>query len=482
MKKFVSDSVFITVGGLVNRVKGFLFIPLIIVYIGLEGYGAYTQIIITTLLLKAVFSLELGSGFQRFIPAENDRNTRALHFGSVLYPTLLLGILGSLFLLGSAGWLSRLFFENQYQEALMVSSPLLLSGVLYANGSKFLLAEKRFKTYTLLTFCYDLLPYLGFIGGIMLSRDVYYGMLVYLAMDMVVALAILGVILSRLPLARFSWNLFRQYVRYTYALSLSSIEGGLLDKVDRYFIGFFLGVESLGIYNVVYKICSVSDFITVPIKKQLMSYLSGAWDRGHERESRLVIQQALLLFMILSIALVSFLTINIHDIFALVLQEDPQTLPLPWIVLFIGLGITAYASKRFYSLLIYLRQHTLDELRYQTVGLILNVMLNTALIPPLGLLGAAIATFISYAVMIIMVQMRYRLALSWAFWGHICTFTLLATGIMLLGHYAFGGKTLWWLGLNGLVSAVVYFGLILLLKKALLVDIQQQVRKFQKLA
>ena len=482
MKKFVSDSVFITVGGLVNRVKGFLFIPIIVACIGLDGYGAYTQIIITTLLLKAVFSLELGSGFQRFIPAENDRAIRALHFSSVLYPTLVLGVLGSLFLLGSAGWFSRWFFEDQYQAELMVSSPLLLSGVLYANGSKFLLAEKRFKIYTLLTFCYDLLPYLGFIGAILLYRDVYYGMLAYLILDMAVALSIIGVILYRLPLTRFSWNLWKQYVKYTYALSLSSIEGGLLDKVDRYFIGFFLGVESLGIYNVIYKVCSVSDFITVPIKKQLMSYLSGAWDRGHEQESRQVIQQALLLFMILSIALISFLTINIHDIFALVLQTDPQELPLPWIVLFIGLGITAYASKRFYSLLIYLGQNTLDELRYQTVGLILNVILNTALIPSLGLLGAAIATFISYAVMIIMVQMRYRLALSWAFWGNIGTFSLLASGIMLLSQYIFGGETIWWLGINGMLATTLYLGLIFLLKKDLLTDIQQQVRKFQKLA
>ena len=35
MKKFLSDSILITAGGLVNRTKGFIFIPVIVTYIGL---------------------------------------------------------------------------------------------------------------------------------------------------------------------------------------------------------------------------------------------------------------------------------------------------------------------------------------------------------------------------------------------------------------------------------------------------------------
>ncbi|MEM9674216.1 MAG: lipopolysaccharide biosynthesis protein [Bacteroidota bacterium] len=482
MKKFVSDSVFITVGGLVNRVKGIFFIPLIIAYIGLEGYGAYTQIIITVLLLKAIFSLELGSGFQRFIPSEKIPVLRSMHLGSVLYPSLLLGVLGSVLMWCCTGWLSRLFFEHQYQNALSIASPLLLSGVLYTNCSKFLLAEKRFKSYTVLTFFYDLVPYLGFIGGIMLYRTVYHGMLAYLVLDTVMVSIILATILYRLPLIRFSLKIFKQYLRYTYALSLSSIEGGLLDKVDRYFVGFFLGVESLGIYNAVYKICSVSDFITTPIKKQALSYLSRAWDKGYEQASRQVIQQSLLIFAMISIALISFLTINIDSIFEILLQEEVRDLPLSWIVLFIGLGVTAYASKRFYALLIYLGQRTLDELRYQTIGLVINGVLNLLLIPSLGLLGAAIATFISYVLIIILVQTRYRLRLEPAFWGHIGAFTLMAVGTMLICHYAFSGTTIWWLGINGVLSLSTYFSLVVLLKRGLLNDIRQQVQEFRKLA
>lgn len=482
MKKFFSDSILLTLGGLVNRTKGFIFIPIIVSYVGLEGYGAYTQIIINTLLLKAIFSLELGSGFQRFVPGlNNNLHKQALHFYSILLPTLGIGAFGMLCLYVSAGWLNTFFFEGKYLASLQWSAPILLSGVAYANCSKFFLAIKKFKTYTTFTFMYDLLPYLGFIVGIILTEEVLSGVILYMIADAAVVLVMIIVIMVKLPAGRFSTSLFRQYIHYTYALSLGSIEGGLLDKADRYFISFFLGIESLGVYNIIYKVCSASDFITTPIKKQLLSYLAGAWDKGHQFESKKAIEQALLLFLLISIGLLTFLTINIQQVFDLLIQDQEVSMPLSWMALLIGAGVIAYSSKRFYSLLMQLEQRTIDELRYQTLGLVFNIVLNFLLIPIMGIIGAALATFISYLIMIVMIQSRYRLQLQSAFWGHVLSFIALSVGIIFMFHYLFHDKHILWLGINAAFSAITYVGLVFLLKKNMLMEMKSSMMNFRKL-
>lgn len=482
MKKFLSDSILITAGGLVNRTKGFIFIPVIVTYIGLEGYGAYTQILVMIFTLKAVFSLELGSGFQRFLPGlKGDRQQQASHFFSVFLPTILLGLLGSLLLFLLAGWLNDVFLESNYLLALQYAAPILATNICYANFSKYLLAIKKFKTYTTITFFYDLLPYLAFIGGIMHSQEVARGMLLYLMMDAGVVIVMVILILQSLPMRGFSLNLFRQYVRYSYALSLGSIEGGLLDKVDRYFISYFLGVESVGIYNVIYKICSASDFVTTPIKKQLLSYLAGVWDKGYHEASVFAVRQGLLIFAIFSIGLMTFLSINMPALLDILLDDELPLLPLTWIVVFISSGIIAHAAKRFYNLLIHLEMRTIDELRYQTIGLVLNVVFNLLLIPSFGLLGAAIATFISYMVVILLIEVRYRLALDRAFGWHLLTFIVMAAGVSFFFHWLF--KPWYPLGLlfSAVASGTTYLALVYFTKQEMLMQLRRNLQDFRKL-
>lgn len=482
MKKFLSDSILITAGGLVNRTKGFIFIPVIVAYIGLQGYGAYTQIFVMIFTLKAVFSLELGSAFQRFIPGlHGDKRQQASHFFSVFVPSILLGLSGSLLLYLLAGWLNAVFLDSNYLLALQYAAPILTTNVCYANFSKYLLAVKKFKTYTSITFFYDLLPYLAFVGGIMLTRDVATGLLLYLCVDALLVAIMAVVILRTIPLASFSPTLFKKYVRYSYALSLGSIEGGLLDKVDRYFISYFLGVESVGIYNVIYKICSASDFITTPIKKQLLSYLAGVWDKGYHEASVFAVRQGLLIFALISIGLMTFLSINMDALLSLMLDDALPQIPLGWIVVFISSGIIAHAAKRFYNLLIHLEKRTLDELRFQTIGLVFNVVLNLILIPLIGLLGAAIATFVSYLLVIVLIEMRYRLSLDRTFGWHLLTFVLMALGVSFAFSWLF--RPWYPIGLlfSAIASGATYLALVYYTKQEMLIELKRSLQDFRKL-
>ena len=482
MKKFLSDTIFITLGGLVNRVKGLLFIPLIIAAAGMDSYGAFVLILNNIRLAKPFASIGLGMGFQRFASSIEKKEKRLLsqHFYSILFPTILFGAIGVVVLFFLSSFLSTHFFDGKFIAALQVSSLAVLSNTIYSNISKFMLARKAFKPYSVLTLIYELSPYIAFVIGIAIKKEIYWGILSYVIVDMTTVLLMLLYIAKDLKLVLPTKALFLQYFHFSYPLAISEVEGGLLDKIDRYFIAGMIGVDAVGVYNIIYRVCSIIDFVTTPIRKQMMSYLPKVWDRGFQKEAISTIRNSLLLFLLITVGMLTCFTIYFDKIL-LVLSGETVELPhLEIIVVLIGLGIIASATKRFYYLLIKLKNKSMDQLWYQLVGLVPNVVLNYFLIPPLGILGAALATFVSYVMIILVINFRYKLNLNAQFFMHFSSFLALSM-IMLLIRQLFDIENIWLLILSSGLSFAAYFGLIFLLKRPFLLGMKQAFEEFRNI-
>ncbi|MEM7659743.1 MAG: oligosaccharide flippase family protein, partial [Bacteroidota bacterium] len=417
MKKFLSDTLFITAGGLINRVKGLVFIPLIIAAVGMDSYGAFVQILNNIRLAKPFASIGLGMGFQRFASSIDKKEKRLLsqHFFSVFAATVAFGLIGVLVLFVLSSYLSLWFFEGKFLAAVQVSSLAVLSNTMYSNISKFMLARKNFKLYSVLTLIYELSPYVAFVIGILVKGEIFWGIVSYVITDLVTVLIMLGFIVKDLKLVMPKKALFLQYFHFSYPLAIAEVEGGLLDKVDRYFISGFLGLEAVGIYNIIYRVCSIIDFITTPIRKQMMSYLPKVWDKGFHQEAISTIRNSLLLFLLITTGMLVCFTLYFDKILFVLAQKTIELPNLEVIVLLIGLGIIASAAKRFYYLLIKLKNKSMDQLWYQLIGLVPNVILNYLLIPQYGLLGAAMATFVSYILIIAVINFRHKLNLDGQF-------------------------------------------------------------------
>jgi O-antigen/teichoic acid export membrane protein len=163
------------------------------------------------------------------------------------------------------------------------------------------------------------------------------------------------------------------------------------------------------------------------------------------------------------------------------LDDALPQIPLGWIVVFISSGIIAHAAKRFYNLLIHLEKRTIDELRFQTIGLVFNVVLNLILIPLIGLLGAAIATFVSYMLVIVLIEMRYRLSLDRAFGWHLITFVMMALGVSFAFNWLF--RPWYPLGLifSAIASGTTYLALVYYTKQQMLTELKRSLEDFKKL-
>jgi len=85
---------------------------------------------------------------------------------------------------------------------------------------------------------------------------------------------------AELKFIRPSIVIFKQFIKYTWPMPFSEITGGLLNKIDRYFIGFFFGTSAIGVYNIAFNIANLLYELTKPFILYFAVYMPKLWDKG----------------------------------------------------------------------------------------------------------------------------------------------------------------------------------------------------------
>ena len=481
MRKLFTDTTFLAVAELLNRAKFLLFMPLLVRLKGMEGYGAFTQLFVTSRLCGSLAGLELGMGLERFASHFGDEERKPLgrHFFSVLLPATVLGALGSGLLYVCSPFLSRFFFDGQHEASLQASAIVVLSNAYFSAARNYLLARRAFKLQSTLTLAYSLLPYAAFVLGTIASNELHIGAVAYACVDVIVALCGVFLVITRVVWTRPSLSLSLKYVRYTLPLALSTIQGGLLDKVDRYFLSFFHGLDAVGLYNIVLRFTEIASFISQPVKMQMLAYLSPVWDRGGVTETTHLIRQTLLVYLILATGVVVGFVLYFEPLLAILTDEETYVPHLASIVLLIGLAMIAKATRRFLFVLVRLQNATRDEFFSQLLALLLNIVGNCLLVPTYGLLGAAGATLLSYIIVLPVLSRRNPLGITGSFVGHCVSAAFLSLVIVPL-RYLIPPNNVPLFVLSATTSYGAYLLAIVLFKQKFLLSLRRSLLEWKE--
>lgn len=166
-------------------------------------------------------------------------------------------------------------------------------------------------------------------------------------------------------------------------------------KIDQIMLGQMIGDEAVGIYSAAVRISEVWYFVPMAIVSSVFPAILGAKERDevlyYKRLQRLF---DLLVWISVCVALpMTFLSTTIITlIFGVAYASAGPILAVHiWAGIFVFLGV---ASGQWF--LAENRQGL--SLQRSVLGMIVNIILNTALIPQFGALGAAWATVVSYAI------------------------------------------------------------------------------------
>ncbi len=193
----------------------------------------------------------------------------------------------------------------------------------------------------------------------------------------------------------FSWGTAKSLLSRSWFLIIGTIATAIYMKIDQVMIKEFMGERAVGLYSAAVKICSVWLFVTVAITQSIFPSLVKLKKSSQEQFLNRLQQLYNLLMKIAIVASVVFTlfsTVIVKFLFGEAYIESSGILTIYiWSIIFVFLSNGSWGY--------YLNENLEKFSSIRLVaGAITNVVLNLIFIKKFGLLGAAYATLISYAI------------------------------------------------------------------------------------
>ncbi len=201
-------------------------------------------------------------------------------------------------------------------------------------------------------------------------------------------------IVSQIGFKAPRFKYIRDYLKYSVPLTPNSLIRWVTDSSDRYMVSYFLGLSQVGIYSASYAIGNLIHLFITPIQLILFPELSRLFDEGKIDEIKTYLSYSLKYFLLITIPAVFGLSALSKPILEILTTQEfiYGSIVIPFIavsgllagIFQIVINITHLVKKTKFNLYIH------------SFAALLNIIFNFFLIPSIGIIGAAIATLISY--------------------------------------------------------------------------------------
>lgn len=385
-KKLGQNTVLFLVGNFAQKILGFVFVPIYTAVLSTEQYGAADLIVTIISMLWPFYTIVINEACFRFLLDKNiDRN-------QIVTSCLLINLLGIvLFLLCSPVFLLCTTLDNYYGlfviyfiiytfDSFLIYTIRGLEKIseMVIGGITNTIVTASCNLLFLFVFKWGIYGYLlGFICG-MLTADIW-----YITKTNIFKYFVKTSILNK--------DLIKSMARYSLPMVPNSISWWISNSSDRILVTYFCGIAMNGIYSVAYKIPSLLSVIS--------SVFVNAWqissvdDFGTE-ENRIFFSRIYRKYVTVNVigtsCLICFVQVISHILFSKDFFEAYQIAP------YLLLGAVYKALSAFLGS-IYTAAKKTKMLFFSTMsGAFLNIVLNIILLKKIGVLGAAIATLVSY--------------------------------------------------------------------------------------
>ncbi len=202
-------------------------------------------------------------------------------------------------------------------------------------------------------------------------------------------------------LKRFDAALFRRFAVFGLPLMWAELAWVILDSGDRFLVQFFRGSEAVGYYSAAYNVAMYTqEFVLMPLNLSFFPVCIDLWTNHGEEKTKEFLSRTLSYFALLAIGLIAMTVVVADDVIILAASAKylQAKVLLPWLVA----GLTICALQVFFRACLLLRHQPTRVAHATTIAAVFNIVLNLWLIPAMGTLGAAISTFLAYALWILL--------------------------------------------------------------------------------
>jgi O-antigen/teichoic acid export membrane protein len=414
IKKFIKNFTKYSPSAVIPALIGFLTIPLLTKLFDPSQYGNYVLAMVVVSFLVSIIGSLWGSSAKRFyIVYKNNNLLNSFYDNIVVVSTL------SIFLV-----LIVFFTLLQLNKDIINNNLyyLLLVGILFAAFSSFitillnlLIAKEKASFYSFFT----VFQSFGIFLGLVLIYKLRIGISGIIWGNLLLAIIILPIIyyvtfkgfyIGRKFSKELSLNLFK----YGAPLVIGNLAALILSVSDRFILGYFKGSLEVGIYSASYSISEQSVLVLFSLFTSA-SYplLLKTWENNGVKATQGHIKDLTRLYLLLCIPTVVGLSVLSKSVIEVLTSpayyEGYIVIPLVMVgALMLSLQWWAQLSLLFNN------KTNRIAIIVLTAG-ISNILLNFILDPIYGFVGAAVSTFISYFLLLLIMIKISNDVFSWKF-------------------------------------------------------------------
>jgi O-antigen/teichoic acid export membrane protein len=383
------------IGGLVSRVIAVLLLPVYTRYLDPEDYGKIETLLALTTIMGLLLRAGITSAFFRFYFDVEDDDGRLRVLRTSFWFTMGGATLGLALLLALAGPVSSLLFGSSDSADLVRAAGVALwATVNYEQLTALFRVEERSVAFV----CASLANIFLTIGitlllVVALEKGPIGVIVGNFSGTLIVYLALLGYRRDQLGL-QFDRELLREMNRFGLPLVPTALFLWVTNFSDRFFLVKLADVAEAGLYSVGVRVASAMVLLLTAFRTAWPAF---AYSIKDEREAKTT--YAFVLTYLTVVTAWVALALTLLAPWLVELLAAPRFAESSRVVGPLAFSTVAYAAYIVVAIGVGRVRRTQFNWVVTGVAAVVNVALNVVLIPPYGMMGAAVATVAAYSTM-----------------------------------------------------------------------------------
>lgn len=437
---FLAKNIFwLQLSHILTRVCSLLALPIITMFLAPEAFGIIALFMVEASFLSGFYGLGLVPFAMRMIYKydHKDKEVCNQYLGIILFYIIIFSFLGAIISLPFVRLIKEVifkdvFFAHTFLFYIPVVQAFFLTIYGFTNNS-FLNLQENKKIFICDIFTFLLLIPAEIVGLVWFDFTWVEVVVLQLIVQIIVTTISLWLLRTRLGFSLKRLKIIKQALKYSLPFIAMNVNTWIQQQIDKIFLGRIHAMSFVGIYTVGLKISEGYQFFSRPIATSVKPEISKRFDARHKEINRdigdfFTIFFQFSLFLIFSLSIFSK---EIIDIFTDVKYSAAfKIVPLAM------LGYMCSEMSGIFQLKAIYRNKTIFFGLITFLGAILNALLNYALIPKYGIVGAASSTalanliilFVWYAISQKLHFSKYHMVKNFS------VFVLVATVIFLIQY------------------------------------------------
>lgn len=423
MRSLGRDTAFYGLTVLAERLTSFLVVPILTKVLSQARYGVWSQFIVTAPLISGLLLLGFQTSIVRFLSGNQDERKTSYVFHGMSAVVLLNSMAALLVLVVFSRPLGHVMFgDRRFSHFVPLFAVFLVTETLLEMVLALLRSQNRIRLLSIYYLAKTVLRVLLLGVGIRLAhRTLFQTISLIVAMQFVLIGLVYLKDVVRTVGFRFAWREcnWGTILSFSVPLALYGLVAWGNNFIGRYFILHFLNLDQVGVYAVASSLAGITGLSHSIVGFSAYPYVVKLWNEGDRGGAAGLVEKAIRYHLLFSIPTVFLITVLNAPLTKLISTD--AYVANGQVVFWLTVGVVLFGIYQFSLYPLLLMNETLLNLYIGLGGLGVQVLSSLLLIPRMGILGAALAIFVSNLSLLLLTSAASRKFLRMAFpWDTVC--------------------------------------------------------------